>query len=107
VIALSEHADFSLGNPNRVRALVAMFCAGNQVRFNRSDGAGYRFLSDVVKRLDPRNPQLAARMASLFNPWRRFDVARQALMRSELEGIRALPGLSKDVYEIVTRALAE
>jgi len=107
VIELSGHPDFSLRNPNRVRSLVAMFCAGNQVRFNRRDGAGYRFLSDVVKRLDPRNPQLAARMASLFNSWRRFDADRQALMRAELEGIRALPGLSKDVYEIVTRALAE
>jgi aminopeptidase N len=107
VIELAEHPDFSLRNPNRVRSLVAMFCSGNQVRFNRRDGAGYRFLSDVVKRLDPRNPQLAARMASLFNPWRRFDSQRQALMRSELEGIRALTGLSKDVYEIVTRALAD
>jgi len=107
VIELSGHPDFSLRNPNRVRSLVAMFCAGNQVRFNRGDGAGYRFLARTVERLDPMNPQLAARMASLFNPWRRFDAGRQALMRRELEGIRELPGLSKDVYEIVTRALAE
>jgi aminopeptidase N len=107
VIELSGHPDFSLRNPNRVRSLVAMFCSGNQVRFNRIDGAGYRFLADVVKQLDPRNPQLAARMASMFNAWRRFDPRRQTLMRNELEGIRALSGLSKDVYEIVTRALAE
>jgi len=105
VVALSSHADFSLRNPNRVRALVGTFCAGNQVRFHRADGAGYRFLADMVKRLDPLNPQVAARMASLFNPWRRFDPGRQALMRAELEGIREQSGLSKDVFEIVTRAL--
>jgi aminopeptidase N len=105
VVELSEHPDWSLRNPNRVRALVGTFCAGNQVRFHAADGGGYRFLAGMVGRLDPLNPQVAARMASLFNPWRRFDAARQALMKAELEGIRARPGLSKDVYEIVTRAL--
>ncbi|HEM46516.1 MAG TPA: DUF3458 domain-containing protein, partial [Alphaproteobacteria bacterium] len=105
VLALAEHPDWSLRNPNRVRALVGTFCAGNQVRFHAADGGGYRFLADMVGRLDPLNPQVAARLAALFNPWRRFDAARQALMQAELEAVRARPGLSKDVYEIVTRAL--
>ena len=58
-------------------------------------------------RLDSANPQVAARMTSIFNPWRRFDDDRQALMRAQLERIGEQPGLSKDVFEIVDRALAD
>jgi aminopeptidase N len=90
-----------------MRSLVGTFCSGNPVHFNRSDGAGYRFLADKVIELDPANPQAAARMVSIFNPWRRFDLQRQALLKREIERIEAQPGLSKDVFEIVTRALAD
>ncbi len=107
VAELANHPAFSLKNPNRLRALVGTFCSANPVHFNRPDGAGYRFLAEKVMELDPVNPQVAARMASLFNPWRRFDEGRQGLMKSELERIAAQPGLSKDVFEIVGRALGE
>ncbi len=107
VLALREHPSFSLRNPNRVRALIGTFCAANQVRFHAADGGGYRLLADVVREIDPLNPQMASRMASLFNPWRRFDPDRQFLMREQLEGILEVSELSKDVYEIVTRALAD
>ena len=107
VLALSEHPDFNLRNPNRLRSLVNSFCAGNQVRFHRPDGAGYVFLGRMVDELDGLNPQLAARMVTVFNPWRRFDASRQALMKAELERIEARKGLSKHVFEIVARALAD
>jgi len=107
VLALAEHSDFSLKNPNRVRSLVGVFCSGNHVHFHRADGAGYRFLAEMVIGLDPMNPQVAARMVSLFNQWRRFDPDRQGLMRAELARIQSQPSLSKDVIEIVGRALAD
>ena len=107
VLALAQHPAFSLKNPNRMRSLVGTFCSGNPIHFNRSDGAGYRFLADKVIELDPANPQAAARMVSIFNSWRRFDLQRQALLKREIERIEAQPGLSKDVFEIVTRALAD
>jgi len=107
VEALCDHEDWSLRNPNRVRALLGTFCAGNQRYFHQSSGGGYRLLGGMVRQLDPLNPQVAARMVSIFNPWRRYDAGRQSLMRKELEEIRDVPGLSKDVFEIVNRALAE
>jgi aminopeptidase N len=73
---------------------------------HRADGAGYRFLADVTLELDPRNPQLAARMASSFAQWRRYEPSRRAQMQRELERIAAQPGLSKDVAENVGRMLA-
>jgi aminopeptidase N len=105
VVELSRHPDFTLENPNRVRSLVAVFCSANQVRFHAATGAGYRFLSDCVMEVDSRNPQLSARLVSLFNPWRRFDEVRRSLQQAELERISRKQDLSKDVFEIVERAL--
>jgi aminopeptidase N len=105
VRSLYDHADFSLSNPNRVRALVGAFAAGNPVRFHGADGGGYRFLADVTLALDGRNPQVASRMATLFSQWQRYDPGRRALMQAQLERIAAAPKLSKDVFEIVGRAL--
>jgi len=106
VARLLGHAAFSLRNPNKVRALIGAFAAGNQVGFHRADGAGYRFLADRVLELDPLNPQVAARILGPMARWRRFDTTRQAAMRAQLERVAAKPGLSKDVFEIASKSLA-
>lgn len=105
VKALAAHPVFNLKNPNRVRALIGAFCNANAVNFHRGDGAGYAFLADHVIALDPINPQVAARLSHAFGLWRRYDTRRQVMMRSELERIAAVPGLSRDVYEIVSSTL--
>ena len=106
VVALSRHADFDLRNPNRVRALVGAFSAGNQVRFHAASGEGYRFLADTVIALDPVNGQTASRLVGPLGAWRRQDAARGALMRAELQRILAAPGLSRLTGEKVSKALA-
>jgi len=103
---LAEHPDFNLANPNRVRSLVGAFCSGNQVRFHESSGEGYVFLADYVLALNDSNPQVASRMVSIFNDWRRYDTERQMSMQAQLERIASSASLSKDVYEIVHRALS-
>jgi aminopeptidase N len=106
VRALSVHSDFKIGNPNRVRSLVGAFCSGNQVRFHAASGEGYAYLADFVLELDDANPQVASRLVSVFNDWRRYDDDRQALMQAQLERVASRDSLSKDVYEIVNRALS-
>ena len=106
VLELYGHPDFTMKNPNRVRSLVGAFAMGNHHGFHRADGAGYRFLADRVIELNALNPQVAARLVGGLNAWRRYDEGRQALMRGELERILATEGLAKDVFEIVTKALA-
>jgi aminopeptidase N len=103
---LAEHPDFNLANPNRVRSLVGAFCSGNQVRFHGSSGEGYVFLADYVLALNDSNPQVASRMVSIFNDWRRYDTNRQDSMQAQLERIASSASLSNDVYEIVHRALS-
>ena len=104
VEALGTHPDFTLANPNRARALFGAFAA-NQWAFNRADGAGYRMVADAIIALDKLNPQTAARLVPPLGRWKRFDAARGAMMRAELERIAATPNLSRDVLEQATKSL--
>ncbi|MGM0585729.1 MAG: aminopeptidase N [Pseudomonadota bacterium] len=104
VRALSLDPEFAWKTPNRFRSLVAAF-SQNHPRFHAADGSGYRFLADWLIRLDPVNPQTAARCAGAFETWRRYDESRQALIRAELERIAAQSELSRDMSEIVARIL--
>jgi len=104
VKALLRHPAFDIKVPNKVYALVRTFAA-NHVNFHAGDGSGYEFLADQVIAINRFNPQVAARMARGFDRWRKFDPARQAKARASLERIRDSDGLTRDVAEIVTKAL--
>lgn len=104
VKALAGHADFTLNNPNRVRALY-MAAAVNPGAFHAADGAGYRLIADLILALDPINAQTAARFVAPLGRWRRIEPVRAALMRAELERIAAAPGLSRDTFEQVSKSL--
>ena len=105
VRTLMEHPAFSITNPNKVRSLIGAFSMANPTGFHAANGAAYRFHADRVIELDSLNPQVASRMASAFNQWRRYDQDRQALMKIELERIAAVDGLSPGVFEIVSKAI--
>ncbi|MCC5983771.1 MAG: aminopeptidase N [Rhodobacteraceae bacterium] len=102
--ALAAHPDFDPKNPNRFRAVVGAL-AMNPAGFHHVSGAGYRFVADWLIRLDAMNPQAAARQSTAFETWRRYGADRQALIRAELERIRAHPKLSRDMGEMVARML--
>ena len=105
VRALLEHPAFDLRNPNKVRAVIGAFCQGNHARFHAADGSGYAFAAEHVIALDAINAQVAARLARAFDRWKKFDAERQQHARQALGRIKDTPGLSKDTYEVVSRAL--
>ncbi|MBE5527854.1 aminopeptidase N [Laribacter hongkongensis] len=105
VQGLMQHPAFALSNPNKVRALLGSF-GRNLAVFHRADGAGYTLMADQVLAVDAINPQVAARLVTAFNRWRKVDPARRELMQAALQRIAAAPDLSKDVYEIVSKSLA-
>jgi aminopeptidase N len=104
VADLLDHNDFTLANPNRVRALIGAF-TGNQRAFHAASGNGYRLLTDTIIALDPINPQTAAKLVPPLGRWKRFGEARQALMKAELQRIVGTAGLSKDVFEQASKSL--
>ncbi|MCA3445695.1 MAG: aminopeptidase N [Rhodobacter sp.] len=101
---LASHAAFDWRNPNRFRAVIGALSA-HHAGFHAANGAGYRFVADWLIRLDPLNPQTAARMSTAFETWSRYDRARQALVKAELTRIRSAPGLSRDLGEMTGRML--
>lgn len=107
VLGLTAHPAFDAKNPNRLRALVGTFAAGNPARFHDPSGAGYAFLADQILAVDAFNPMVAARLLEPLGGWRRYTPALGARMRGELERIVAKEGLSKNVYELASRALAD
>jgi aminopeptidase N len=106
VAALMEHKRFSIANPNRARALIGTFATANQTAFNRRDGAGYRLFGETVLKVEKRNPQVAARLATALRSWRSFEPERQEQARLVLAGIASTPDLSADLRDIVERTLA-
>jgi len=106
VKALMQHPAFTMKNPNKVRALIGAFAGQNLINFHAADGSGYRFLADLVIELNGFNPQIASRQLAPLTRWRKYDSARQALMKAELERILASGPLSPDVYEVVSKSLA-
>jgi aminopeptidase N len=106
VRTLLSHPAFSLANPNRVRSLIGTFAA-NLTQFNRPDGEGYVFLAEIVQTLDPKNPQVAARLMTAFRTWRALEPKRRALAEAALKRVASTAGLSRDVADIAGRSLAD
>ncbi|HCE3102843.1 TPA: aminopeptidase N [Vibrio parahaemolyticus] len=107
VKATMNHEAFSLKNPNRTRSLIGSFLAANPVRFHDKSGAGYQFAGDILRQLNDSNPQVASRMIDPLLKFRKYDEARQAMIRAELEKLKAMDNLAKDLFEKVTKALDE
>ena len=105
VLGLTVHPDFDRRNPNRLRALVGTFAGFNPARFHDPSGAGYRFLADQIIATDAVNPMTAARFVEPLGSWRRYKPELGALMKAELERIVAVEGLSKNVFELASKAL--
>jgi aminopeptidase N len=105
ILGLTAHPAFDSRNPNRLRALVSSFANFNPARFHDPSGAGYRFLADQIIAVDRFNPMTAARLVDPLGGWKRLKPELGRLMKAELERIVAIEGLSKNVYELATRAL--
>jgi aminopeptidase N len=104
---LMRHPDFQLRNPNRARSLISTYCHANPAAFHRADASGYVFWSERVMEIDAINPQVAARLARALDRWRNLAQPYQHAAAEALKRIAAKTDLSKDVHEVVTRALQE
>lgn len=105
VKSLLQHPAFDIKNPNKVYSLIGAFGHRNPVRFHAANGEGYQFLAECVLKLDPLNPQIAARMTKPLSDWQRYDQNRQHLMRDQLAGILRSKNISRDVSELVSKSL--
>jgi aminopeptidase N len=102
---LMRHNQFTLNNPNRVRALIGTFSFFNVSGFHNIDGTGYQFVADYLIMLNEINPQIAARIITPLIQWQKVDKTRQQLMQHQLMRIGDTKGLSKDLFEKISKSL--
>ena len=104
--ALTKHAAYSASNPNKVAALLGGFFAGNQAAFHRVDGRGHAFWAEQVTTIDRINPSTAGRLARTLERWQRLAPHLRDSAMQALDDVRRTKGLSRDVLEIVEKALS-
>lgn len=102
---LENDPAFNIKVPNKCYSLFWMFGRANSLRFHNESGSSYKYYADKVLQIDKINPSVAARIVSVFNQWKHFEPKRREAMKSELERIKSQSGLSKNTYEIVSKAL--
>ncbi len=103
---LMEHPAFNIKNPNKLRSLMGGF-AYNQPEFHKADGSGYALAAEMAVKVDDFNPQMACHMVRPMMRWKRFDEKRQEMMKAALQKVLNKEGLSKNVYELVSKSLAD
>lgn len=102
--ALTQHADFDLSNPNRVRSVIAVFAMQNLPAFHAPDGSGYKLVTDIISAADQTNPALAARLLTAFEQWKSLEPRAKAEAEKALKALQAKE-LSKNAADIITRTL--
>ncbi|MCP5077995.1 MAG: aminopeptidase N, partial [Psychromonas sp.] len=107
VEALFNHRSFDYSNPNRLRALVGSFVNINSYYFHAIDGSGYQFLTEQLIKLNSQNPQVAARLITPLIQFKRLDSVRVELIKVQLNRLLEIENLSLDLFEKVTKALAQ
>ena len=105
IFELTQHAQFNLKNPNRVRSVLSAWIHFNPIAFHHPSGEGYTFLAEYIQTLDQSNPQISARLAVAFENWKQFSNPQCDFMRQTIDNILAKGNLSKDTYEILSKSL--
>lgn len=101
---IEQSPSFDWKNPNRVRALYAVFGQQNPAMFHHADGRGYQRLAAVIAKADGINPQLASRLVTPLLSFRRYASERAGQMRQVLLQLHAQT-LSPDLTEKLNKAL--
>jgi aminopeptidase N len=104
--AILDDPAFPRTNPNRLRALVGAFANSNPTQFARPDGAGFRFVTEFCADVDKRNPQVASRVLTSFRVWQSYEPTRRSMALAALKSLEEVPGLSRNLRDILGRTLA-
>jgi aminopeptidase N len=103
---LAKHPVFTLKNPNRLRALLAVFAA-NPLGFHAPDGSGYRFIADLIPTIDRLNPHSSTRLLESFMRFKDYEPKRRAMMKAALQKLAKKRGLSANARELIESAVGK
>lgn len=101
---LLTHPQFDPQNPNQLYALIRTFTQ-NPLSFNSP--LGYQFIADEILRIDQFNSAVAARVAQGFSSICGLSKQYHSWAIPHLQRILATLQLSADVYELISKTLAQ
>ncbi|MFC4699473.1 aminopeptidase N [Glaciecola siphonariae] len=104
---LQAHSQYSVKNPNKVRALIGSFAFYNTQGFHAADGSGYKYVVDFLMKLDAINPQVASRIITPLLQMNRYESTYKSLIESQLSRLFTQKNLSKDLFEKLSKTLAQ
>ena len=107
ITLLMDHDQFTVKNPNRIRALLGSFAFYNTVGLHQVNGEGYRFFVDQLMTIDEVNPQVAARIVTPLLSWKKFDRQRQEYIQFHLTRLLDRPNVSPDLFEKISKSLSK
>ncbi len=105
IVALEQHPAFDFNNAARALLFYGGFFRQNRVAFHDPSGKGYAFLADRLLMMDKLGRSGSHYIMPQINQWRRYDPARQNLMRAALERVAAAENISKSLRENIEKAL--
>jgi aminopeptidase N len=105
IIALESHPAFDFANMARGLLFYGGFFRQNRVAFHDPSGKGYEFLAERLLMIDKLGRAGSTYIMPQINQWRRYDSARQALMKKALDRVAGTPGISKGLAENINKAL--
>jgi aminopeptidase N len=101
---LEKNPAYDKTMPNCVRAIWRQFTA-NSVQFHHPTGRGYQLMAKKIEEVDAMNPQLASGLASGFRLKPKLPTELQSLMEQALRPLLERPGVSKNVFEVISKIL--
>ncbi len=101
---LSKDPVFNIKEPNKCYALFRTLPI-NTLEFHNPDGSGYDYYTEKIIEIDKFNPQVASRLVSAFNIWKKLEPKRSQLMQKCIEKVVRQKDLSKNTFEIASKAL--
>lgn len=103
--ALTAHPAFDMGNTAYSMALFGTFFRQNRIAFHHASGAGYDWLADILLVVDKVRPGGTGWLMPQIAQWRRYDPQRREKMRKALSRVASAPGISKALYENISKLL--
>ena len=102
---IMAHPAFDLNNPNKLRSVLSVFASLNIPNFHAEDGSGYQYIAKNIAKIDKRNPQISARMVLPLTRFSCYQEERKAMMKGALVMIRNSAEISKNLSEVISKAL--
>jgi aminopeptidase N len=100
---LAKHPKFETSNPNKIYSLYRTFGVANLVQFNKPQVAAY--FADLIIELDQKNPQVAARICSVFNNWKKLNPSLAQEFKVAIEKVNSFEKLSTNSKELISKML--